>query len=97
MIAKHDVEHPTSEGELLGVPLPGGHDFFYPGWQFSLDGRPRPVIQQLVKTARGAGMSDERLYEVLASRSGISGDTRLADALREGRDDYVLSVIRSSS
>jgi hypothetical protein len=42
-------------------------------------------------------MSDERLYEVLASRSGLSGDTLLADALREGRDDYVLSVIRSSS
>ena len=50
------------------------------------------MIQALVKTARGAGMSDERLYEVLAGRTGISGDARLADALREGRDDYVLSV-----
>ena len=83
-------------GELLGVRRPGGHDFLYPGWQFSPDGKPRPVIQQLVKTARGAGMSDERIYAVLASRSGLSGGTRLADALREGRDDYVLSVIRSS-
>ena len=54
------------------------------------------MIQELVTTARGAGMSDERLYEVLAGRSGISGDARLADALREGRDDYVLSVIRTS-
>jgi hypothetical protein len=42
-------------------------------------------------------MSDERLYEVLAARSGISGSERLADALREGREEYVLSVIRSSA
>jgi hypothetical protein len=84
-------------GELLGVRRPGGHDFLYPGWQFGPDGKPRPAIRQLVKTARGAGMSDERLYEVLAARTGISGDSRLVDALREGRDDYVLSIIRTST
>ena len=38
--------------------------------------------------------ADERLYEVLAARTGISGDARLADALREGKDEYVLSVVR---
>jgi hypothetical protein len=42
-------------------------------------------------------MSDERLYEVLTSRTGISGDDRLVDALRQGRDAYVLSVVRSST
>lgn len=84
-------------GELLGVRRPGGQDFLYPAWQFAADGTPRPVIRRLLTTARGAGMSDERLYEVLAGRAGISGDARLADALREGRDDYVLSVVRSSS
>ena len=84
-------------GELLGVRRPGGYDFLYPGWQFAPDGQPRPVIRRLVQAARGAGMSDERLYEVLAGRTGISGDARLADALRDGRDDYVLSVIRASS
>jgi hypothetical protein len=84
-------------GELLGVRRPGGQDYLYPAWQFAPDGRPLPVIQRLVQTARGAGMSDERLYEVLAGRAGIARGARLADALREGRDDYVLSVIRSSS
>ena len=84
-------------GELLGVRRPGGYDFLYPAWQFAPDGKPRPVIRQLVTTARGAGMSDERLYEVLAGRTGISGDGRLADALRDGRDDYVLSVVRNSA
>ena len=96
-VGTHRLDAMRRAGELLGVRRPGGHDFLYPGWQFAPDGKPRPVIQQLVKTARGAGMSDQRLYDVLASRSGLSGDTRLADALREGRDDYVLSVIRSSS
>jgi hypothetical protein len=81
-------------GELLGVRRPGGYDFLYPAWQFGPDGKPLPVIERLVRTARGAGLSDERLYEVLAARTGISGDDRLADALREGKDEYVLSVIR---
>ena len=39
----------------------------------------------------------KRLYEVLAARTGIGGDERLADALREGRDEYVLSVVRSTA
>jgi hypothetical protein len=84
-------------GELLGVRRPGGHDYLYPSWQFAADGKPLPVIPELVKAARAAGMSDERLYEVLSSRTGISGDERLVDALRQGRDAYVLSVVRTSS
>jgi hypothetical protein len=84
-------------GELLGVRRPGGQDYLYPAWQFAPDGRPLPVVPRLVQAGRGAGMSDERLYEVLSARTGISGTERLADALREGRDEYVLSVVRNSS
>lgn len=83
-------------GELLGVRRPGGYDYLYPAWQFAPDGAPLPSIARLTRTARGAGMSDERLYEVLAARTGISGGARLADALRDGREDYVLSVVRGS-
>lgn len=96
-VGTHRLDAMRRAGELLGVRRPGGHEFLYPGWQFAPDGKPRPVIRELLQASRGAGMSDERLYEVLAARTGISGDARLADALREGRDDYVLSVIRSSS
>jgi hypothetical protein len=81
-------------GELLGVRRAGGYDFLYPAWQFGPDGKPLPVIARLVRAGRDAGLSDERLYDVLATRTGISGDARLADALREGKDEYVLSVIR---
>lgn len=84
-------------GELLGVRRPGGHDYLYPSWQFAPDGKPLPAIRDLILAARGAGMSDDRLYEVLAARAGISGEERLADALRQGRDAYVLSVVRSST
>jgi hypothetical protein len=84
-------------GELLGVRRAGGYDYLYPAWQFAADGKPLPVVPRLVRAGRGAGFSDERLYEILAARTGISGDERLADAVREGRDEYVLSVIASSS
>ena len=84
-------------GELLGVRRPGGHDYLYPAWQFAPDGNALPVVPELVRSGRGRGMSDERLYEVLTSRTGISGDDRLVDALRQGRDAYVLSVVRSST
>jgi hypothetical protein len=42
-------------------------------------------------------MTDERLYDVLSARTGISGDERVADALRQGRDAYVVSVVQSSA
>jgi hypothetical protein len=84
-------------GELLGVRRPGGHDYLYPSWQFAADGKPLPVIPELIREARGRGMSDERLYEVLAARTGIRGEERLTDALRQGRDAYVISVVRSSA
>jgi hypothetical protein len=84
-------------GELLGVRRPGGNDYLYPGWQFAPDGKPLHVIPQLVRASREAGLSDDRLYEVLAARTGISGEERLVDALRDGRDEYVLSVVRGSS
>ena len=96
-IGTHRLDAMRRGGELLGVRRPGGHDFLYPAWQFAPDGQPLPVVRRLVQTARGAGMSDERLYEVLASRTGIGGRGRLADALREGREDYVLSVVRTST
>ena len=84
-------------GELLGVRRPGGYDYLYPAWQFAPDGTPLAAIARLTKAARGAGMSDERLYAVLTGRTGISGSERLADALRDGREDYVLSVVRTST
>jgi len=81
-------------GELLGVRRPGGQDYLFPGWQFGPDGTPLPVVPRLVQAARANGISDDRLYEVLTSRAGLSGSGRLVDALRAGRDEYVVGVVR---
>jgi hypothetical protein len=95
-IGSHRLDAMRRAGELLGVRRPGGHDYLYPAWQFAADGRPLPVIPELIRAARGNGMSDDRLYEVLTARAGISGDERLVDALRQGRDRYVLAAVASA-
>jgi hypothetical protein len=95
-VGTHRLDAMRRAGELLGVRRPGGQDYLYPAWQFSPDGKALPVIPRLVATARTAGISDERLYELMVSRTGISGNERLADALRGGRDEYVLGAIRGS-
>lgn len=96
-VGTHRLDAMRRAGELLGVRRPGGQDYLYPGWQFGPDGKPLPGVARVVAASRGAGLSDERLYEILAARTGISGGERLAEALRRGRDDYVVSVIRSSA
>jgi hypothetical protein len=96
-VGTHRLDAMRRAGELLGVRRPGGQDYLYPGWQFAPDGRPLPALERLVLAGRGRGMSDQRLYDVLSARSGISGDERLADALRAGRDEYVLSVVLTST
>ncbi len=95
-IGTHRLDTMRRSGELLGVRRPGGQDYLYPAWQFAPDGRPLPIVQRLVATGREKGLSDERLYGVLTSRSGLSGRDRLVEALKDGRDEYVLSVVRSA-
>jgi len=82
------------DGELLGVRRAGGQDYLYPAWQFDPDGNALPIVSRLIATARENGITDDRLYEVLTSRAGLSGTGRLADALREGREEYVLGIVR---
>jgi hypothetical protein len=81
-------------GELLGVRRARGQDYLFPAWQFDPEGKPLAVVPRLIEAARANGISDDRLYEVLTSRAGLSGTGRLADALREGRDEYVLGIVR---
>ena len=96
-VGTHRLDAMRRSGELLGVRRRGGHDFLYPGWQFAPDGKPRPVIERLVKTARAAGCRPLRLSAVRPPPPAIGGPARPPDALREGRDEYVLSVVRSTA
>jgi len=82
-------------GELIAYRPEGAREYYYPLWQFDEDWRPLPIVPTLVREARERELTGNRLYEILASRSGLSaGGGRLADSLREGRDEHVLEAIR---
>ena len=84
-------------GEILGVRRPGASDYSFPAWQWDEGCKPLPLVPRLIQTARQAGMSDERLDALLTSKTGLTGSGRLVDALREGRDEYVLDAVRAAA
>jgi hypothetical protein len=90
------IETMRRAGELIAYRPEGAHEYYYPVWQFDDDWRPQPIVPRLVMAAREAGLSDNRLYALLNARSGLGGDRKLADALREGRSDHVLNAIRTA-
>ena len=81
------------DGELIGVRKDGSTEWLYPPWQFS-DWRPRASIRRVVNAARAAGIAESRLYEILTAPLGLRGEKRLADLLKEGRDDEVVEAVR---
>ncbi|HEX6762099.1 MAG TPA: hypothetical protein VF094_04800 [Gaiellaceae bacterium] len=82
-------------GDLLAVLADG--EYVYPPWQFGRDGEPLPSLPRVLATARAAGVSDERLVELLGARAGLSGDRFLGDALRDGNVEHVLSVVLAAA
>jgi hypothetical protein len=95
-IEPRKIEAMRRAGELIAYRPEGAAEYYYPVWQFDDDWRPLPIVPRLVGAAREAGLSDNRLYELLNARSGMAGDRKLADALRESRADHVLNAIRSA-
>lgn len=83
-------------GELIAVRDAGSTEWRYPAWQFD-HGKPRPGVARVVAAARDVRMEESRLYELLVMPLGLRGDgRRLVDLLAEGRDDEVVSAIRSA-
>jgi hypothetical protein len=83
-------------GELIGFLPEGAWEHYYPVWQFDDEWRPLPSVPRIVEAARRAGLSESRLYQVLNSRLGLGDRRRLANLLREGREDHVLEAVRSA-
>lgn len=82
-------------GEVIGYRPEGAREHYYPVWQFDDEWRPLPIVPRLVREARSRGLGENRLFEVLNARAGLSGGTaRLGDSLREGRDEHVVDAIR---
>jgi hypothetical protein len=73
-----------------------GDHYEYPSWQFGDDGAVRPAVAQVIALARAAGLTDDRLCQLLNARSGLGSNRRLADSLIEGNLDHVLGVVLSA-
>jgi hypothetical protein len=82
------------DGRLLGVRVNGHYEF--PAWQFGRDGDVLPDLPRVIAAARAAGMTDDRLGALLQARSGLGSGRVLADALRDGNVDHVLSVVHAA-
>jgi hypothetical protein len=91
------IEAMRRGGELIAVRTPGSVEWRYPAWQFE-NGRPRRGVERIVAAARGAGIDETRLYELLTTPLGLGrGERRrLSDLLVEGRIDDVVAAIRSA-
>jgi hypothetical protein len=85
-------------GELIAYRPEGAHEHYYPLWQFDEEWRPLPIVLRLVREGRERGLNENRLYEILAGRSGLSaGGGQLAKNLRAGRDEHVLEAVRRAT
>ena len=89
------IEAMRRAGELLGVREPGGREYRYPAWQFDGGTKALPVIQELIREARAAGVDDDGLYEIFTRRSGMGGK-RLAEYLKSGDYEYVRRAVRGA-
>lgn len=84
-------------GELIAVREPGSTEWRYPAWQFE-SGKPRKSVARIVAVARERGLDDAQLFDLLTTPLGLRGEGRtLVDLLVEGREDEVVSAIRSAS
>jgi hypothetical protein len=91
------IEAMRRAGELIAVRKPGATEWLYPAWQFQ-GWTPRAGVSRVVGAARAAGVTDERLYDLLTAPLGLTrsgGERRLADLLVEGRVDDVVAAVRS--
>jgi hypothetical protein len=85
------VEARRRGGELIAYRPEGERDWVYPAWQFGPGGQVRPEVQEILARAREAGVSSDGVFELLASRVGMTDDRRLADLLLAGELDAVLA------
>ena len=90
------IEARRRAGELFAVPTAGGFDHVYPAWQFGADGEPLPALERILVAAREAGLDNSELSAFLDRRAGVGGP-RLWELARDGREDYVISSLRSAA
>jgi hypothetical protein len=83
-------------GALVAYRRPGSQEYLFPAWQFDAGCRPLPVVERLTAAAREAGLSEERLVELMNARVGLGGSERLVDLVRAGDDERAVETVRSA-
>jgi len=74
----------------------GGTDYVYPAWQFGADGEPIPALERILAAATSVGM-DARALDSFMNRRVGTGGPKMWELARAGRDDYVISSLRSAA
>jgi hypothetical protein len=90
------VDLARRDGWILGVRVPGTHDYYFPAWQFDREGQPLPVVRRVIEAARARGLNDERLFEILSTRAGLVGGKPLAQGVQDGDEEQLLAAVRSA-
>ena len=90
------IEARRRAGELLSFPVQGGLDHVYPAWQFDTAGNQLPAVSRMLAAAKEAGLGSTELAAFLDRRSGVGGP-RMWELLVGGREDFVISSLRSAA
>ena len=94
-VSRQRLEQLRKQRKLFGLQPPFERGFFYPAWQFDEDGRARDLVPSLLEAAEDARIDPLSLHRLMVSDSATPRGPLLL-ALKEGEDEYVINVVRSS-
>jgi hypothetical protein len=94
-VTRQRLEQLRKRGKLLGLQPPFERGFFYPVWEFDEYARPHELIPALIEAAEDANLDPLSLHRLMVSERATS-EGSLMLALKAGKDNYVLDVVRAS-
>ncbi len=94
-VSRQQLEQWRKRRKLIGLQPPFERGFVYPVWEFDEDARPHELIPALVEAAEEAHLDRLSLHRLIVSET-TTPDGPLMKALKAGRDDYVLDVVRTA-
>lgn len=94
-VSRQQLEQWRKRRKLIGLQPPFERGFVYPVWEFDEDARPYELIPALVEAAEEAHLDPLSLHRLIVSETSMP-DGPLMNALKAGKDDYVLDVVRTA-
>lgn len=93
-IGKEALEGRRRRGTLLALKVPFSKGFFYPRWQFGIDGQPLKAIPRLLKQAKLSRLTPTDLHFLMTRED--ERERSLAGRLEVGEDTEVLAAIAAA-